>query len=279
MDSNLNTYSGITAIILAGSRPGGDPLAQAMGAPVKALIPVAGQVMLAHVAQTLATHPRIARILVLAQQTDMLSGHPDMAWATTDVRIGFVTSGSGISSSLSAVLNDGKARYPVLVTTADNVLLNHAMLDSFLTGSDGADLAVAMVEQRVLLAAFPRSRRTWLKFRGGAWSGANLFWLGNGQVKPLLDLWQGVEQDRKKGMKIVGAFGPLLLLGALLRLLDIHQAVARAGRRFGLAARVVAMPQAEACIDVDKMDDLDLAERILAGQIRPHSSSTVQSGP
>src|SRR3546814_7336402 len=90
------------------------------------------------------------------------------------------------------------------------------------------------------------------KFRQGCWAGANLFWLANDNVKPLLNLWRGVEQDRKKGMKIVAAFGPLLLAGALLRLLTIQQAVLLAGRRFGVKAHIIPMPPPEACIDVDK---------------------------
>lgn len=251
----------ITAVILAGSRPGGDPMAKAAGVALKALVRVGGETMLSRVARTLSSHPRIGRLLVLAQDTDLLKQHEDSGWMAADPRIAFVTSGSGISSSIAAVLAGGN--YPVLVTTADNALLTSAMIDSFITGTSGADVAVAMVERRVLLASYPQSRRTWLKFRGGWWSGANLFWFANNKVKPLLALWQSVEQDRKKGMKIVGAFGPLLLIGAVLRLLTIYQAVAMAGRRFGLSARIVAMPQAEACIDVDKPGDLELAEAIL----------------
>src|SRR3546814_6967483 len=145
-----------------------------------------------------------------------------------------------------------------------NLLLDHSMIDSFLDGVDDADLAVAMVERRVLLSRYPQSRRTWLKFRQGCWSGANLFWLANDNVKPLLNLWRGVEQDRKKGMKIVAAFGPLLLAGALLRILTIQKAVFLAGRRFGVKAHIIPIPQTEECIDVDKPEDQDLEENIMA---------------
>src|SRR3546814_15522120 len=65
-------------------------------------------------------------------------------------------------------------------------------------------------------------------------------------------------------MKIVAAFGPLLLAGALLRLLTIQQAVLLAGRRFGVKAHIIPMPQPEACLDVDKPEDKDLVESILA---------------
>ena len=268
-----------TSVILAGSRPGGDPMAEAGGVASKALLPVGGEAMLSRVARTILSHPQSIGAVVLAQQPELLTAQADCAWMQHDPRIAFVPSGAGISSSILTLLQSGKAAFPILLTTADNVLLNHAMIDSFLAGAGNADLAVAMVERRVLLARYPQSRRTWLKFRGGWWSGANLFWLANDKVKPLLALWHQVERDRKKGMKIVGAFGPLLLLGALLRLLTIQQAVGRAGRRFGLAARVVPMPQAEACIDVDKVEDRELADAILAGLLSLHSSAKVRSAP
>lgn len=258
--------SRVTAIILAGSRPGPDPMAEAAGVPVKALVPVAGEAMLSRVARTLRSHASITAVLVLAQDSESLGRHPDCAWMREDPLIGFLPSGEGISSSIAATLESGGAPFPVLVTTADNALLSSAMIDSFLAGATEADVAVAMVERRRLLARYPQSRRTWLKFRGGWWSGANLFWFANDRIMPLLDLWREVEQDRKKGMKIVGAFGPLLLLGALLRLLSIHQAAGLAGRRFGVSARIVPMPQPEACIDVDKPQDRELVEAILAGR-------------
>src|SRR3546814_18772788 len=65
-------------------------------------------------------------------------------------------------------------------------------------------------------------------------------------------------------MKIVAAFGPLLLAGALLRLLTIQQAVLLAGRRFGVKAHIIPLPQPAPCIDVDKPEDKDLVQRIFA---------------
>src|SRR3990167_6475050 len=118
------------------------------------------------------------------------------------------------------------------------------------------------------MRAHPDSRRTWLRFRGGEWSGANLFWLGSPRARRVLEKWREIEQDRKKGWKIVLAFGPVLLLAAALRLLTAHRAIARAGRRMGLDARIVPMPMAEACIDADKPEDIVLIERILARRAR-----------
>lgn len=257
----------ITAVLLAGSRPGVDPLAAATGRSLKALVPVAGEAMLSRVARTLRDHPRIAAVHVLAQEPEALTADPDTAWLADDPKIRFEVSGMGISRSLQAVIAMDGVDLPLLVTTADNALLTGAMIDDFLTGAADVDVAVAMVERRVLLASYPQSQRTWLKFRSGWWSGANLFWLASPKVDGLLSLWADIEQDRKKGLKIVSAFGPLLLLGAVLRLLSLEQAMRLAGRRFGVRAKPVAMPQAEACIDVDKPSDLALVEQIMKARL------------
>ena len=258
----------ITALLLAGSRPGADPLAQAAGVAVKPLAPVAGEPMINRPARALLTHPAIGRLLILTQQPDLYAADPATAWLADHPQVRFEPSGAGIASTLMEMLDRPDAPYPLLVTTADHVLLDAAMLDQFVAEATGADIAVAMVERATLLARYPQSRRTWLKFRDGWWSGANLFWFGSGRVRPIVSLWQEVEQDRKKGWKILAAFGPLALIGALLRMSTLRGGVARIGRRFGLTARLVAMEKAEACIDADKVEDVTLIEQILAAQAR-----------
>nr|WP_089215550.1 nucleotidyltransferase family protein [Sphingopyxis indica] len=246
---------------MAGSRPGPDPLLSGSGVATKALLPIAGRPMLAHVVAALRAASEVGPITILAQRSAELAAHPALA-GFADLH--FADSGQGISASLAAALPEGDA--PVLVTTADNVLLTPAMIAEFLAGAEDSDVAVAMVEKRVLLAHYPESKRTWLKFRGGWWSGANLFRLRGRRVLPLLDFWGRIERDRKRGMKIVAAFGPALLLAVVLRLITIQQGVARAGLRFGLKAKIVPMTEPEACIDADKPADVELIESILAAR-------------
>ena len=251
----------ISAIVMAGSRPGPDPLLSGTGVSTKALLPVAGQPMLVHVVTALRASPLVGPITILAQNSAELAAVPGFS-GIHDLH--FSDSGRGISSSLAAALPSGDD--PVLVTTADNVLLTPAMIAEFLGGAEGSDVAVAMVERDVLFARYPESKRTWLKFRGGWWSGANMFRLRGRRVLPLLDFWGRIERDRKKGLKIIAAFGPWLLLGALMRLFTIQQGVARAGLRFGLNATVVPISAPEACIDADKPADIELIEGIFAAR-------------
>lgn len=253
----------IPAIVMAGSRPGPDPLLTGSGASTKALLPIAGQPMLVHVVRALRASPLVGPITVLAQNSAELAAEPGLA-GLADLH--FADSGAGISSSLAAALPPGDD--PVLVTTADNVLLTPTMIAEFLAGAEDSDVAVAMVERDVLLARYPESKRTWLKFRCGWWSGANIFRLRGRRVLPLLDFWGRIERDRKKGLKIIAAFGPWLLIGALLRLFTIEQGIARAGLRFGLRAKVVPMSEGEACIDADKPADIVLIEKIMAARVQ-----------
>jgi GTP:adenosylcobinamide-phosphate guanylyltransferase len=84
---------GWTALVLAGQRPGVDPVAAHFGLDAKALVPVAGELMLGRVLMALADTPQVARIIVLAQNTLRLRAHPDLAWAVEEPRITFQVSG------------------------------------------------------------------------------------------------------------------------------------------------------------------------------------------
>ncbi|MEE9434592.1 MAG: nucleotidyltransferase family protein [Sphingorhabdus sp.] len=258
------TQAAIDAVILAGDRPAGDPLAMTHKVPFKALVRVGGKPMLAHVAERLAGNSAIGRILVLAQESKAFQADRDTEHLAAEPKIKFTESRPTIAASLQAVLTSEETRFPLLITTADNVLLSDAMIGSFLARADGADIAVAVVEREVLMARYPASKRTWIKFRGGQYSGANLFYFGSAKAQRALQAWAEVEQDRKKGWKILTIFGPWLLFLAVARLISVDQFAARVGKKLGLRVSMVKMPQAEACIDVDKQSDLDLVEKILA---------------
>lgn len=251
-----------TAILLAGQRPGADPLAQAFGETHKALVRIDGEAMLSRVARTLLASPSIARILIVAQRPELLLTG-DCSWLADEARVATGVSGGGIAVSVAALAGTGVAPWPVLVTTADHPLLTVAMIEALIAGAGDADVAVGVVSSEMLLADYPGNRRTWLKFAGGRWTGANLFALASDRARPAVTAWSEVERNRKKALKLIWHFGPLLALRALTRTITLAQALAAAGRRLGCVARPVALPFAEAGIDVDKPSDHALAEQIL----------------
>lgn len=249
-----------TAILLAGSRPGGDPFAAAHGVAAKALIPVAGEAMILRPVRALLASPRIGNVRVLAQDPALIG-----AVLPDDERLSVERSGATIAATLDAILADRATRWPLLVTTADHALLDGAMIDDFCGRAEGADVAIGLVERVGLMKRLPQTRRTWIGFRGGAYSGANLFALGSPRAARAVGLWREVEQDRKKGWKLLAALGLPGLLG-LLRLRTLPQVIESVGRRLGLSLRAVEMAIPLAAVDVDKPADLALVEQIIEGR-------------
>jgi CTP:molybdopterin cytidylyltransferase MocA len=254
--------SGWTAIVLAGQRPGVDPLADAYGQHWKALVPIDGEAMLSRVAKTLLASPSIAHILIAAQHPEALFVG-DCAWLAQEPRIATAISSSGIAVSVAKFAGTPAAPWPVLVTTADHPLLTPAMVEAMIAGATNADVAVGVVSARTLLAAYPGNKRTWLKFAGNHWTGANLFALVCEKARGPLLAWSEVERDRKKAFKLIWHFGPWLAARAATRTITLAGALAKAGRTLGAIVKPVALPFAEAGIDVDKPSDHELATRIL----------------
>jgi GTP:adenosylcobinamide-phosphate guanylyltransferase len=251
-----------TAVVLAGSRPGRDAFAESFATDLKALIPVGGEPMVRRPARALLASENIGRIFVLSQASDRIrAALPD------DLRIQARESQGTIAETMLALLDDPAIQWPLLVTTADHALLDSAMIDEFCNTADGADIAIGVVERTNLLRRLPQTERTWLKFRGGAYTGANLFALRSPDVRPAIELWRSVEQDRKKAWRVIALLGPAVMLTVALRLVSLDEVLARLGARLGLQLKAVQLSNPLAGVDVDKPADHALAEAILAGRV------------
>ena len=75
----------IPAIVLAGSRPGPDPLLTGSGVSTKALLPIAGHAMLVHVVRALRASPLVGPITILAQNSAELGAKPELAASATSI--------------------------------------------------------------------------------------------------------------------------------------------------------------------------------------------------
>lgn len=258
------TAPGWTALVLAGQRPGVDPVAAHFGLKAKALIPVAGEPMLSRVLHALAAAPQVGRIIVLAQDAGALLADSALAWSAGDARIEARVSGKTISGSVLAAIDNPAIGLPVLVTTADNVMLTAGTIAEFVAGAGASDVSVAMVERTRLEAAVGPNRRTWLTFRDGAFTGANLFALRAPAAANALRFWETVEQDRKSVLRLAAHFGPVLMIKLLARRLTLSAALAAAGAKLGASAAPVVLSDGRMGVDVDKVEDHTLAQKLLA---------------
>jgi GTP:adenosylcobinamide-phosphate guanylyltransferase len=246
-----------TALLLAGARPGSDPFARRYGAELKALIPIAGEPMVLRPLRALLESRHVEQVRLLAQDPEKLAPVlPERSgWSLEP-------SGGTIAETLEAIFTSPSARWPMLVTTADHALLTADIVNQFCAEAEGADLAIGVVTKSALKKRLPESRRTWIGLRRGKYTGANLFAFGSAEALKAVELWRSVEQDRKKGWRLLLALGWPGLLG-LLRLRTLDQTLAVMGRRLGLSLRAVRLDDPLAAVDVDKPQDYDLVTALL----------------
>lgn len=257
------------AIVLAGSRGPDDPVALAAGVSHKALAVVSGQPMLARVLETLAARADLDRIGVVIERPDLVAGvaadAPRLAHLVAAGRLIAVPAASSPSRSLAAAFDAMNDADEWLVTTADHPLLTPAMIGYFLDHVPrDAEAAVALARRETIEAAWPETRRTYLKFRDAQLSGCNLFLFRGPNARRVPAFWVRMEAHRKRPWRMAWEIGPLAVLGFALRLITLAGAFRRLSAAIGVRAAPVELPFAEAAIDVDKAADLIEVEEILA---------------
>jgi GTP:adenosylcobinamide-phosphate guanylyltransferase len=252
---------GWTVLLLAGARPGGDPLTQSLGVDYKPLLPILGEPMLLRPLRALLAVRAVSEVRVLTQQTERLS-----AVLPADPRVTVERSDETIAASLQRICADPRTRFPLLVTAADHALLTPQMVEEFIAGSAGCDVSVGFVSRSNMLTRFPQAQRTWLRFGAERYSGANLFALRTRKALVGIERWRAVEQDRKKGWRVLLQMGVPLFLGAVLRVRDLHATARGLSRSLGIVIKGVVLSDPTAAIDVDKAADYTLVNEILAGR-------------
>jgi len=246
----------VPALILAGSRAGEvDSVAAAAGVAHKALITLDGITLLERVA--IALRAAGAAPLVAAD-------HPAVLAEAARLGLPAVAPGPGPSRTVRDTFANIGA--PLLVTTADHAMLRPEWVRAFLADAPAsADVAVLLARRDRVEADAPPTRRTWLRFADGDWSGCNLFLLRTPAAARAVDLWADVEADRKRPWRIVRRLGAATLLRYALGRLTLADAVARLGATAGVAAAVVPAISGLAAVDVDKPDDLRLVRSLVEG--------------
>lgn len=253
------------AVVLAGTRPGGDPFAQAMGVPYKAMVPAGGTALLRRVADTLRHSPSIERIVISGMTEAAMRESGQLAELLADPRIRVTVGAATPASSVVEAIDQADLGWPLLVTTGDHALLTPEMIDYFCGAAAEAreEVVVGMVDGDRVRARYPNVRRTFTRFREGTFKGTNLFALMSPASRRAPELWVQVEQYRKAPWRMVSFLGPWVLLRFVLRRLTLADLIGRIAAVMQVRIRTVLLPFPEAALDVDSEAHLAVAEEIL----------------
>ncbi len=257
-----------TAVILAGVRPTGDPVAEAAGVLCKAFIPVGGKPMVLRVLDALDASRQIGTRILCGPSQKSIEQQPELKARIADGRLKWVADRSTPSLSTHHVLQSLSDNSPVLVTTADHALLSAQIIDYFCTEAlkAGCDVAVGLTSHGEVISAFPETRRTAIKFKNGSYCGCNLFGFMNPLSYRAAQFWRRIEQERKNPLKMMRILGWRAVLRYLAGQMSLNDALRYLSKQMGLRAGAVMLPFPEAAVDVDTVSDWKFVQSLVAKQ-------------
>lgn len=241
----------VQTFVLAGQRAGViDPLCAEFGVEYKVETPIASKPMLAWVEAALVNAGMAPPFLI--------SGFPKAG-------AGWMDTGAGDGPADSALIALKDAEMPCLMTTGDHPLLTSEMIRTFIEKSQesDADFCVGFATETTIQAEYPETKRTYLRFSDYAVSGCNLFYISNHKGLAALEFWREAQHLRKQPLKLARKIGLSLGVRYAAGKLSLSGAFDEAGRKMGITAKPILLPFAEAAIDVDKVSDHTLVEKIL----------------
>ncbi|MBV9272086.1 MAG: nucleotidyltransferase family protein [Candidatus Eremiobacteraeota bacterium] len=248
---------GTTVIVLAGG-PADALAAKTRGAPNKAFVAIDGIALVERTLRSLRSAASISRIIVVAPQR--VKGHPALALADE-----FRPDGVRIRDSLRNGLQGLPRDTDVLVSTSDLPVLTAESIDDFVMRAyeKDADLTYGCLEKRVHVAKFPQVPHTWAPLREGTFCGTGFVTM-RPRVWPSLERFiEQLGHARKNPLRLARLFGWDILFRFATRRLSIAEAESRASGVIGARVRAVISPYPEIGVNVDRVSDIALAEKLV----------------
>jgi CTP:molybdopterin cytidylyltransferase MocA len=258
-----------TALVLAASRGNLDPLALAGGVSHKCFIDIAGEPMLRRVVRAVAESERFARIVIAIEEEAAAEAREILEPVPGSADFLYVASRDNIATSVSAAAATVPDVAPLVVTTGDNALHTPEMVAHFVdalagVAKGGHDGAIGLTPARYILDKYPGATRAFHRFRDGAFSSCNIYALLTAKaIERGPAIFRSGGQFGKKPKRLIGALGLVAFLLYKSRMVSLPVFLRAVSRAIGVKTAPVLMPFAEGPIDVDRMEDWELANRIV----------------
>lgn len=228
-----------------------DPLYALTHLQKKALIPLAGQPMICWIIDALRGAGVIDHIVIVGLKPEELPGAHD--------RLHFTDAVGDIVDNIFAGLARLRQVNPLvkkfLLVSSDIPLITPATVQGFIQecGTQEADIYYAMVEEKTMESAFPNSKRTFIPFKGGRYSGGDIFLLDVNAAKANIALAKAGTGARKNYLRQIQFIGLGFIIRFLLRRMTIHEAAKHVSAKANLNGRVIDTRFAEVGMDLDKV--------------------------
>lgn len=252
-------------LVLAGRRNAApDPLAEQFGVSHKCLVPVLGEAMISRVLKIVDEAFPEAPVFMSIEDFSIVEGEPIVQRLLGQNRLKTVAAQEHIVDSI--VTASAATGFPLIVTTADNVLMTPESLRTLAHTASGAqaDAWAVMAKKEDIHAAHPDGQRRFYEFRDGGFSNCNMFWIGSARALKATEAFRHGGQFAKKPERVIKAFGILNLIRFKLGRNTIEEIFGFISRRFKVDIRPLVLSDGRLAIDVDNERTHRVAEEILA---------------
>ena len=252
-------------LILAGRRNAGlDPLAQQFGVSHKCLVPVLGESMVSRVLKIVDDAFPGAPIFISIEDFSIVEGEPIVQRLVAEGRLTAVEAQEHIVDSI--VTASETTGFPMLVTTADNVLMTPESLRTLSETAvrEQAHAWAVMARKEDIRAAHPDGQRRFYEFRDGGFSNCNMFWIGGKAALKATEAFRHGGQFAKKPERVIKAFGLINLIRFRLGRNSLAEIFGFISKRFRVDIRPLVLADGKVAIDVDNERTHRVAEEILS---------------
>ena len=253
-------------LVLAGRRSATlDPLAEQFGVSHKCLVPVAGEAMIGRVLNIVDQAYPGEPIHVSIEEFELIRNEPTVARLSGEGRLKPVEAQAHIVDSV--VHAGATTGFPLLITTADNVLMTPESLRRMAGEGRNSQVhaLVGMARKQDIHATHPDGQRRFYEFADGGFSNCNMFWIASRKALAATEAFRHGGQFAKKPERIIKAFGILNLIRFRLGRHSLGEMFRFISRRFGVEIRpLVYEGEGRIAIDVDNERTHRVAEEVLA---------------
>jgi hypothetical protein len=153
----------------------------------------------------------------------------------------------------------------ILFASSDVPLITPEIIRGFVEecGSQEADGYYTVVEEKAIEARFPGSKRTFIPFKGGRYSGGDVLLMDVDIVKANEALVRDLTGSRKNYWKQAQMIGLGFILRFIFRTMTVHEAMERASSRLNFNAEVVETRFVELGMDLDKPHHYEIIKAAL----------------
>ena len=255
------------AVVTAGGIPQPDePLYAYTKGESKAMVDVAGKPMIQWTLDALSGAKNVDNVIItgLSPKSNLTCKKP----------LHYLSNQGKMLDNLVAGVNKSLELNPknkhVLLVSSDIPALTTEMVDWLINTcmETSDDIYYGVCPREVMEARYPGSKRTYTKLKDMEICGADVNVVHTRMASEHLDVWDALIANRKNPVAQARVMGLDTLYLLLTRQATLQDFVGRVSKRIGIKGRAIVWPYAEACMDVDKPNQLEMMRADLEKRAR-----------